>query len=350
MSDVGEAFEQAGKTLAVSFADVVKGTGKMVSSASTNAAELVDIGGKTAVGVSSNAGKAATAAVGTVANTLATVQKLSERLDNYTEEAKQQAQIDNKTATITKEKQDDITRAKIDSQTQTKIQQIKNDLESKKKEIELEQARMLSELTAQQKQLYLKSQDNINKQQKAYYYGFTNSNPGPNDTGYISRWYGLSKWCYSYIPQYFEASKKKNIDIIIDIDITIDIDFPETLPSGQRSQNISAINSSTNSSTQQNITIGFETQSQTDWKGKPYHLQLPVIKFQESNDKTTTLFGKMNYTLIWFLCPTTSRGGRSKRRRTNRRRTNRRRTNRRRTNRRRTNRRRTNRRRTYKRH
>ena len=328
MSDdsVSDAFKQAGKTLAVSFADVVKGTGKMVSSASTNAAELVDIGGKTAVGVSSNAGKAATAAVGTVANTLATVQKLSERLDNYTEEAKQQAQIDNKTATITKEKQDDVTRAKIDSQTQTKIQQIKNDLESKKKEIEFEQARMLSELTAQQKQLYLKSQDNINKQQKAYYYGFTNSNPGPNDTGYISRWYGLSKWCYSYIPQYFVA---------IDGSI-IDIDFPETLPPGQRSQNISAINSST----RQNITIGFETQSQTDWKGKPYHLQLPVIKFQESNDKTTTLFGKMNYTLIWFLCPTTNRGG--KRRRTNKRRTNlRRRTNKGRTNRRR---------RTYKRH
>ena len=124
----------------------------------------------------------------------------------------------------------------------------------------------------------------------------------------------LCQRCYSYIPQYFVANDGSFINI----------DFPETLPTGQRSQNISAINKST----QQKITIGFETQSTTNMFKQVSFVQMPVINYDE-NGSNEPVKGKMYYDLIWFICPTTNGGG--KRRRTNKRRTNlRRRTNRRR--------------------
>jgi hypothetical protein len=326
MSDdsVSDALKNAGKSLVVS-------TGKIVASASTNAAELVDIGGQTAVGVAGNTGKALTAAAGTAARTVETVENLSARLENYTKEAQKQARIDNETATIMKEKKDDVTRAKIEADRQAKLQKIEYDLVRKQQETAAEQERLLADLSANQRQEYLKTEENKKKMNEAYYYGFTKNNPGSRDTGSIAKWFRLGKWCTSYIPKTFvKEGNTGNIDII----------FPEILPTGTRTYFINAINDDT----KQPITISFKTENYT-WLGRSYRREVPVIKYKDEQNNDVELKGTMDYYEIKFLCPTTSRGGRSKRRRTNRRRTNRRRTNRRRTNRRRTNRR-----RTYKRH
>jgi hypothetical protein len=320
-SSVGDSFKEAGTNVARGVADTVGAAGKIASSVSTNTADLVDIGGKTAVGVSGNTGKALTAAAGTAAKTVETVENLSARLENYTKEAQKQAQIENETATFEIKNANDVEKAKIEADRQAKLQKIEYDLVRKQQETAAEQERLLADLSANQRQEYLKTEENKKKMNEAYYYGFTKKNPGSRDTGSIPKWFGLGKWCTSYIPKTFvKEGNTGNIDII----------FPEILPTSTRPYFISAINRDTG----QPITISFKTEDYT-WFGQRYRRDVPVIKYKDEQNNDVELKGTMDYYEIKFLCPTTSRGGRSKRRRTNRRRTNRRKTNRRRTNRRR---------------
>jgi hypothetical protein len=324
---VSDAFKQAGTDLGVGVANTVGAAGKIASSVSENTAGLVDIGGKTAVGVAGNTGKALTAAAGTAARTVETVENLSARLENYTKEAQKQAQDANETATFKIKNANDVEKAKIEANRQAELQKIEYDLVRKQQETAAEQERLLADLSANQRQEYLKTEENKKKMNEAYYYGFTKNNPGSRDTGSIAKWFGLGKWCTSYIPKTFvKEGNTGNIDII----------FPEILPTETRKYFINAINDDTG----QPITISFKTENYT-WLGRSYRREVPVIKYKDEQNNDVELKGTMDYYEIKFLCPTTSRGGRSKRRRTNRRRTNRRRTNQRRTNlRRRTNRRR----------
>ena len=123
----------------------------------------------------------------------------------------------------------------------------------------------------------------------------------------------FSKWCFSYIPKTFV--KTDNTDVI-------DIFFPEQLPTGTRTYFISAINGATG----QPITISFKSKN-NNWLGRNYRTEVPVIKYKDEQNNDIELEGTIDYQQIWFICPTTNRGGR--RRRTNKktnRRTNRRRT------------------------
>ena len=341
--DIGEKAQSALTAVGEGVLDATKAVGKITSSTADAAASaantgkiLVDVTGETAIGVGKNTGKALTAAAGTAAKTVETVENLSARLENYTKEAQKQAQIANETATFETQNAQKANMANSDATTQTKLQQIEADkqkklqkitfdLEREQKETAAEQERMLAELNANQTQAYLDTTENINKQKKAYYYGFTNNNPGSNDTGYKPKFFSFGKWCYSYIPKTFvKANNAGNIGII----------FPEELPRGTRPYFISAINRDTG----QPITISFKTINYI-WARQTYMKDVPVIKYKDEQNNDVELEGTIYYHEMTFLCPTTIRGGKrsrtNKRRRTYRRsRTNKRRTNRRRTNRR----------------
>ena len=311
-SSVSDSFKAAGANVARGVADTAGAVGKIASSVSTNTAELVDIGGKTAVGVSGNTGKALTAAAGTAARTVETVENLSARLENYTKEAQKQAQNENETATFKIKNANDVEKAKIEADRQAKLQKIEYDLVRKQQETAAEQERLLADLSANQRQEYLKTEENKQKMNEAYYYGFTKKNPGSRDTGSIAKWFGLGKWCTSYIPKTFvktdntgDTGDTGNIDII----------FPEQLPNGTRPYFISAIHGGT----LKPITISFTTENYT-WLGQRYRRDVPVIKYKNAQNDDVTLTGTMDYYEIKFLCPTTSKGGRRK---TNKRRRNR---------------------------
>lgn len=306
---VSDAFKQAGTNVAVGFADTVGATGKIMSATAD-----------TAVGVTENLGKVATSGTQIVSSTVGTIATTTQRMENSTKEmALRRAEIEREKTAAQKGKTAEQI-AQIEADTKLQLLKIQNGYDEEQARLKLEQEQKLDKLNSQQTQQLLNQKDNTNKQQKAYYYGFTKSNPGPNDTGYKKSSVPFSKWCYSYIPQYFVVSDGSIINIV----------FPEILPTGQRSQNISAINDAT----KQKITIWFETQSTTNMFKQVGFVQMPVINYNDENGSNKKVNGKMYYTLIWFICPTTNRGG--KRRRTNKRRTNlRRRTNKGRTNRRR---------------
>ena len=330
--NVGQKFTEATKTLATGTADILGAAGQLATSVSNIAKtsgqigeslanttkDVVEQGGIAAVGITTNTGKALTAAAGTAAKTVETVENLSARLENYTKEAQKRAQIKNETATFEIKNANDVDKAKIEADRQAKLQEIQNDLERKQKETAAEQERLLADLTANQTQAYLDTTDNISKQQNAYYYGFTKNNPRSRDTGFKKSSMPFSKWCYSYIPNSFLTSDNTGV---------IDIIFPEQPPTGTRSYEISALDKVT----RQPITITFRTYIKKNWFRQIYKEELPVIIYNYNQDNEKEVEGIMDYHQIWFVCPTTNRGGR--RRRTNRRRTNRRqRTNKRRTN------------------
>ncbi len=299
---VSDAFKQAGTNVAVGIADTVGSVGQIASSVSN-----------TAVGVTDSAGKAAVAGVQIVSSTVGAIATTTQRMENSTKEmALRRAEIERqKTAQQKGKTEAEI--AQIEANTKIQLLKIQNDYDEQQARLKLEKEQKLDKLNSEQTQQLLNQKDNTIKQQKAYYYGFTKSDPTPINTGYKKSSVPFSEWCYSYIPQYFVTNEGSIIDIV----------FSETFPTGQRSQNIIAINKATGG----NIAIGFETQAQKDWKGKSYYLQVPVIKFQESNSETKTVFGKMYYTLIWFVCPTTNRGGRRRTNKRSNKKTNRRRTN-----------------------
>jgi hypothetical protein len=317
---VSDAFKQAGTNVAVGVADTVGATGKIMSATGKIMSATAD----TAVGVTENLGKVATSGTQIVSSTVGTIATTTQRMENSTKEmALRRAEIEREKTAAQKGKTAEQI-AQIEADTKLQLLKIQNGYDEEQARLKLEQEQKLDKLNSQQTQQLLNQKDNTNQQQKAYYYGFTKSNPGPNDTGYKKSSVPFSEWCYSYIPQYFVVSDGSIIDIV----------FPEILPTGQRSQNISAINDKT----KQKITIGFETQSTTNMFRRVIFVPMPVINYNDENGSNKKVNGKMYYTLIWFVCDTYNGG---KRRRTNKRRTNlRRRTNRRRTNRRRTNRRR----------
>jgi Skp family chaperone for outer membrane proteins len=301
MSNVGDAFKKAGTNVALGVADTVGAAGKIASSVSN-----------TAVGLTSSLGDAATSGAKIVSSTVGTIATTTQRMENSTREmASRRAEIERgKTASQKGKTETEI--AQIEANTKTKLLEIQNKYDKEQARLKLEQEQELDKLNTQQTQQLLNQKDNTNKQQKAYYYGFTKSNPGPNDTGYKKSNMPFSKWCYSYIPQYFVANDGSFIDI----------DFSETLPTGQRSQYISAINKQTG----QKITIGFETQSITNMFKQVVFVQMPVINYNDENGINKKVNGKMYYTLIWFLCTNKNIGGKKRRskpnRKTNKRRTN----------------------------
>lgn len=340
MSSIGQKAKDAGEAVFGGVFDATKAVGKITTSVSNIAKtsgqigeslanttkDVIEQGGIAAVGITTNTGKALTAAAGTAAKTVETVENLSARLENYTKEAQKQAQIKNETATFEIKNANDVDKAKIEADRQAKLQEIQNDLERKQKETAAEQERLLADLTANQTQAYLDTTDNISKQQNAYYYGFTKNNPRSRDTGFKKSSMPFSKWCYSYIPNSFLKSDNTGV---------IDIIFPEQVISGTRSYEISALDKVT----RQPITITFRTYIKKNWFRQSYKEELPVIIYNYNQDNEKEVEGIMDYHQIWFVCPTTNRGGRRRRtnKKTNRRlRTNKRRTNkRRRTNRRR---------------
>ena len=352
----GEAFSDVG----VGTFKVVGTAGKVVSSAADATASaantgkiLVDVTGKTVVGITSNTGAAATAAVGTVKQTLLAVEDLSERFRNNTETSKKLAQKENETALVEKQNAQKADMANSDANTQiklqqieadrqTKIQKINFDLVLKQKETEEQQKLLLSKLTTEQTQAYLETEENKKKIKEANYYGFTKNNPGSRDTGFKKSNMPFSKWCYSYIPNTFVKSDNTGL---------IEIYFPDQdqeqeqvqQPKVTRSYEISALNRIT----KEPITITFRIVQKKNWIGQPYRGEVPVIKYMDKENNNVEFEGTIDYHKIWFVCPITSTGGR--RLRTNKRRTNKRRTNKRRTNRRRPNKRRTNKRTTNKR-
>lgn len=329
MSSIGQKAKDAGEAVAGGVFDATKAVGRITSStadAAVSAANtgkiLVDVTGETAIGIVSNTGAAATAAVGTVKQTLLAVEDLSERVRNNTKEATKRALIVNEAATFETKNTQKANMANSDAKTQiklqeieadrqTKIQKIAYELIKKQEEIAAEQKRMLAKLTTEQTQAYLETEENNKKINEAYYYGFTKDNPGSRDTGSKPKWFWSGKWCTSYIPKTFVKANNAG---------TIDIIFPEQTPTGTRPYFISAINRNTG----QPITISFKTENYT-WFTKSYRREVPVIKYKDEQNNDVELEGTMDYHEITFVCPTTSRGGR--RRRTNKRRTNKRRTN-----------------------
>lgn len=328
------AVEAGGKTISYG-ADIVKSTGK-------TAADLVDITGTGTVNATGQIFKAANSGLEIVSSAVGAVATTATRIENSTKEmAKRRAEIERqKTADQVGKTTEEI--AKIEARTNLELDRIQKEYELEQQRLKLEQEYNLDRLNSEQREKLLTQKDATNQRQRAYNYGFTKNDPKPTDTGFkqsINFLYNLrTNTCFSYIPKYF-VTDDGNI-------INIDFPKPEEQPTDTRSSIIQVINMDTN----QPIQITFQAQAQKDWRGKPIYLQLPVIKFQDSDGQSKTLFGKMYYDLIYFPCGTTI-GGRRRRtnkRITNKRRTNRR-TNKRRTNRRqRTNKRRTNRRRTNK--
>ena len=179
--DIGQKAKDAGEAVAGGVFDATKAVGRITSStadAAVSAANtgkiLVDVTGETAIGIVSNTGAAATAAVGTVKQTLLAVEDLSERFRNNTETSKKLAQKENETALVEKQNAQKADMANSDANTQiklqqieadrqTKIQKINFDLVLKQKETEEQQKLLLSKLTTEQTQAYLETEENKKK-------------------------------------------------------------------------------------------------------------------------------------------------------------------------------------------
>ena len=334
MSDkgVGQKAKDAGVAVAGGVFDATKAVGNIASSTAKTASQLVDVAGDTSVKVATGLGETATSGLKIVSATVGAVATTAARIQNSTEEmAKRRAEIERaKTAAQVGKTTEQI--AKIEATTNLELEIIQNNYEKEQQKLKSEQEINLDKINSEQREKLLNQKETTTQRQLAFNYGFKNNNPKPTDSGFKQTVNPFSKLCFSYIPQYF----------VLEDGTIIDIDFPETQPTDTRSSIIKVINKDT----RQEIQITFQAQAQKDWRGNLIYLQVPVIKFQDLDGQSKTLFGKMYYNLIYFPCGTTIRGGKRSRtnKRTNRRRTNRRRTNKR-TNRRRTNRRRTNRRR-----
>ena len=254
------------------------------------------------VRVTGNIGESA---LGTLESTVKTVEHLSDRVEDYANEAAKQAHDENVTATLKNKNANEAQRAKNDAELQIKLQKIDNNLEKEKQKIEADQKRILNELTANQKLAYLESDDNIRKQNLARYYGFTKKKPTSNDIGSTTNWLGLSDWCSSYIPQKFVTvdNNVKNV---------IDIIFPEELLEGPRPHYISAINRKTG----QPIQITFETIIEDRWYGDK-EKEVTIIKYKDEQNNDVEKQGKIKYHEIGFLC--LNKGGRRRNKRTNKR-------------------------------
>ena len=240
-----------------------------IGKAAKEAGEAVVIGTLGAVEASGNiigyAGKTASSSVQIVSATVGAIATTASRIQNSTE------QMALRRAEIEKEK-------------------------TEQARLKLDQEINLDKINSEQREKLLNQRETTNQRQLASNYGFRNNNPKPTDTGFKQTVNPFSKLCFSYIPQYF----------ITEDGTIIDIDFPEIQPTGPRMSVITVINKDT----RQEIQITFQARAQKDWRGNSYYLQVPVIKFQDPDGQTKTVFGKMYYNLIWFPCGTI--GGRTK--------------------------------------
>jgi hypothetical protein len=301
-----------------SVGDAMGAAGDITSSTAKTASQLVDVAGDTSVKVATGLGETATSGLKIVSATVGAVATTAARIQNSTEEmAKRRAEIERqKTASQVGKTTQDI--AKIEATTNLELDRIQKEYEIEQQKLKSEQEINLDKINSEQREKLLNQKETTTQRQLAFNYGFKNNNPKPTDSGFKQTVNPFSKLCFSYIPQYF----------VLEDGTIIDIDFPETQPTDTRSSIITAINKDT----RQEIQITFQAQAQKDWRGNLIYLQVPVIKFQDLDGQSKTLFGKMYYNLIYFPCGTTNRGGRrlrtNKRRRTYRRlRTNRSRTN-----------------------
>ena len=97
-----------------------------------------------------------------------------------------------------------------------------------------------------------------------------------------------SKWCYSYIPEYFVTETGNIIEIV--------------LPEKQWTYNSKrdGIINAKDKSSGRDILIDFKTQKNTNFYGTTF-LTVPVIQYSDDNSVNN---GKMYYNKIWFVCDT----------------------------------------------
>lgn len=283
-------------------------SGEKIGEAAKEAGEAVVIGTLGAVKASGNiigyAGKTASSGVQIVSATVGAIATTASRIQNSTEQmALRRAEIE-KEKTAAQKGKSATQIAQIEADTKLELEKIQQKFEEEQQKLKSEQEINLEKINSEQNEKLSKQRETANQRQLALNYGFTKNNPKPTDTGFKKSSVPFSEWCFSYIPQYF----------VTEDGTIIDIDFPEIQPTGPRMSVITVINKDT----RQEIQITFQAQAQKDWRGNPYYLQVPVIKFQDPDGQTKTVFGKMYYSLIWFVCD--QYGGRTK---TNKRKTNR---------------------------
>lgn len=280
--EIGEAAKKAGIAVAKGTLGVVESSG-----------EIIGYAGKTA----SSGVQIVSATVGAIATTASRIQNSTEQM------ALRRAEIE-KEKTAAQKGKSATQIAQIEADTKLELEQIQQKYEEEQARLKLDQEINLDKINSEQREKLLNQRETTNQRQLASNYGFRNNNPKPTDTGFKQTVNPFSKLCFSYIPQYF----------VTEDGTIIDIDFPEIQPTGPRMSIITVINKDT----RQEIQITFQARAQKDWRGNSYYLQVPVIKFQDADGQTKTVFGKMYYNLIWFPCGTI--GGRTKNnRKTNRR-------------------------------
>lgn len=303
MGDIGESAKKAGTALVKGTLGVVESGGEIIgyagkigSSTAKTAAGLVDVAGDTSVKVASGIGSTASSGVQIVSATVGAIATTASRIQNSTEQmALRRAEIE-KEKTAAQKGKTEAQIAQIEANTKLELEKIQKKYEEEQQKLKSEQEINLDKINSEQREKLLNQRETTTQRQLASNYGFKNNNPKPTDTGYKQTVNPFSKMCFSYIPQYFVTEDGS----------IIDIDFPEIQPTGPRLSIITAMNKDT----RQEIQITFQAQAQKDWRGNPYYLQVPVIKFQQENGETKTVFGKMYYNLIWFQCGTI--GGRTK--------------------------------------
>jgi hypothetical protein len=250
-----------------------------------------------------------------LSTTIGAIATTTERIENSTKEMATRRALIEQQKTSAQQGKTAAEIAQIEVDTKLKLQQIDNDYQISQKKEEDKLANEIDKLNSSQIQQLLTQQDNADKKSKSYYYGFTNNNPKPTDTGSVkARLY--KTLCYSYIPKYFVTETGTIIDIVLPERKMTDDSKRDTIIQAKDKSN-------------RDILIDFVTQKNTSFYG-PTFLTVPVIQYSDDNPSVNN--GKMYYNKIWFACNTN--GG--KKRRTNKRRINKRRTNKRRTNKRRT--------------
>jgi hypothetical protein len=301
---IAQSGKDAAQNITKGALNVVSATGNIASSVADTSSKLVDTTGKTLVNVSSNLGNVASSGTQILSTTIGAIATTTERIENSTKAmAARRAEIE-KSKTAAQQGKTAAEIAQIEADTKLKLQQIDNEYQISQKKKEDKLANELETLNTSQTQQLLKQQDNADKKSKSYYYGFTNNNPKPTDTGSVkARLY--SKWCYSYIPEYFVTETGNIIEIV----------FPEKQWT-YNSKRDSIINAKDKSN--RDILIDFKTQKNTNFYGTTF-LTVPVIQYSDDNSVNN---GKMYYNKIWFVCDTYGGKKRLTKRRINKRRTN----------------------------
>ena len=284
---IAQSGKDAAQNITKGALNVVSATGNIASSVADTSSKLIDTTGKTLVNVSSNLGNVASSGTQILSTTIGAIATTTERIENSTKAmAARRAEIE-KSKTAAQQGKTAAEIAQIEADTKLKLQQIDNEYQISQKKKEDKLANELETLNTSQTQQLLKQQDNADKKSKSYYYGFTNNNPKPTDTGSVkARLY--SKWCYSYIPEYFVTETGNIIEIV--------------LPEKQWTYNSKrdGIINAKDKSSGRDILIDFKTQKNTNFYGTTF-LTVPVIQYSDDNSVNN---GKMYYNKIWFVCDT----------------------------------------------